>query len=91
MYIFKIHGTEYKVRFTYRMLCESDLLDKVTDVLSDTEVKTPRGIINRMTLTTAELLLAGLQKYHGKEFGYKSDETKKERIDQLHMDKNARP
>ena len=31
MYIFKIHGKEYKVRFTYRTVCEDDILDKISD------------------------------------------------------------
>jgi len=82
MYIFRIHGKEYKVRFTYRQLCEGDILDKVTDAMSEAE-NTPRAVLETITRTAAELLLAGLQKYHEKEFGYKSDETKKERIEQL--------
>ena len=35
MYIFKIHGKEYKVRFTYRMVCKGDLLDKVSNLNLD--------------------------------------------------------
>lgn len=83
MYIFKIHGDEYRVRFTYKMLCDGDLLDKVLDVMGTLEGKTLKDILKQMTTTTAELLLAGLQKYHSKEFGYKTDETKQERIDQI--------
>lgn len=83
MYIFKLHGKEYKVRFTYRTLCEGDILDKVTNPLDEEDLATPRLIVNKMARTTAELLLAGLQKYHSKEFGYKTDETREERIDQL--------
>lgn len=85
MYIFKIHDTEYRVRFTYRQLCNDDLLDKITGAMTDNgeETNTPRSVFRRMAETCAELLLAGLQKYHSKEFGYKSDETKRERIEQL--------
>ena len=83
MYIFKIHGKEYKVRFTYRQLCNDDLLDRVTNAINDETERTPKNIFARIANTCAELLLAGLQKYHSSEFGYKTDETKKERIDQL--------
>ena len=83
MYIFKIHGTEYRVRFTYRQLCKDDLLDRITNGMTDEEKRTPRQAYERIVYTCAELLLAGLQKYHYKEFGYKSDETKQERIEQL--------
>ena len=81
MYIFKIHGKEYKVRFTYRMICKDDLLDKVTGM--DLENMDARGIVDKLTTTTAELLLAGLQKYHKDEFGYSTDKEKAERIDQM--------
>ena len=81
MYIFKIHGKEYKVRFTYRMICKDDLLDKISGM--DLENMDARGIVDKLTTTTAELLLAGLQKYHKKEFGYNTDEEKAERIDQM--------
>ena len=82
MYIFKIHGKEYKVRFTYRMICEGDLLDKVTAIgdFSDMDAK---GILGKLAITTAELLLAGLQKYHSDEFGYKDETDKKALIDEI--------
>ena len=83
MYIFKIHGKEYKVRFTYRQLCNDDLLDRVTNAINDDTERTPKSLFAHIANTCAELLLAGLQKYHEKEFGYKTDETKQERIDQL--------
>lgn len=81
MYIFKIHGKEYKVRFTYRMVCKGDLLDKVSNL--DLENLEVREIVDKLATTTAELLLAGLQKYHSDEFGYESDEEKAERIDAM--------
>ena len=82
MYIFKIHGKEYKVRFTYRMICEGDLLDKVSAVGDFSELDA-KGVINKLATTTAELLLAGLQKYHSDEFGYKDDNDKKALIDEV--------
>ena len=81
MYIFKIHGKEYKVRFTYRMICKDDLLDKISGM--DLENMDARGIVDKLTTTTAELLLAGLQKYHKDEFGYDNDEEKAQRVDQM--------
>ena len=81
MYIFKIHGKEYKVRFTYRMICKDDLLDKVSNL--NLENMDARSIVDKLTTTTAELLLAGLQKYHKDEFGYDNDEEKAQRVDQM--------
>lgn len=82
MYIFKIHGKEYKVRFTYRMICEGDLLDKVSSISDFTDLDA-KGVISRLATTTAELLLAGLQKYHSDEFGYKNEADKKALIDEM--------
>lgn len=82
MYIFKIHGKEYKVRFTYRMICEGDLLDSVS-AITDFANLDAKGILSKLAITTAELLLAGLQKYHSDEFGYKNDEDKKALIDEI--------
>lgn len=82
MYILKVRGKEYKVRFTYRVICEGDLLDKISAVgnFDDLDAK---GVINKLAVTTAELLLAGLQKYHKDEFGYDSEEEKKARIGEI--------
>jgi len=82
MYIFKIHGKEYKVRFTYRTVCEGDILDKISDA-TDFEGLGIRGMIEKISKATAELLLVGLQKYHSKEFGYSTDEEKAQRIEEM--------
>lgn len=82
MYIFKIHGKEYKVRYGYRTVCENDILDRVMNIGS-TEDGTVKGLINNLVETTAELLLVGLQKYHSDKFGYKSDKEKAEKINLL--------
>ncbi|MBR2563435.1 MAG: hypothetical protein IKE29_02310 [Paenibacillus sp.] len=82
MYIFKIHGKEYKVRFTYRMICEGDLLDKVSAVGDFSELDA-KGVISKLAITTAELLLAGLQKYHSDEFGYEDEKDRKALIDEV--------
>lgn len=82
MYIFKIHGKEYKVRFTYRTVCEDDILDKISDA-TDFEGLNVGGMIAKVSKATAELLLAGLQKYHSDEFGYKDDKEKAQRIEEM--------
>ena len=82
MYIFKIHGKEYKVRYGYRTVCENDILDRVMNIGS-TEDGTVKGLIHNLVETTAELLLVGLQKYHSKEFGYGSDEERHKRIGEI--------
>lgn len=82
MYIFRIHGKEYKVRFTYRTVCEGDILDKISDA-TDFEGLGIRGTIEKISKATAELLLVGLQKYHSKEFGYSTDEEKAQRIEEM--------
>jgi hypothetical protein len=63
------------------MVCKGDLLDKVSNL--DLENLEVREIVDKLATTTAELLLAGLQKYHSDEFGYKNDEEKAERIDAM--------
>ena len=82
MYIFKIHGKEYKVRYGYRTVCENDILDRVMNI-GRTEDGTVKGLIHNLVETTAELLLVGLQKYHSKEFGYGSDEERQKRIGEI--------
>lgn len=82
MYIFKIHGKEYKVRFTYRTVCEDDILDKISDA-TDFEGLNVGGMIAKVSKATAELLLVGLQKYHSDEFGYKDDKEKAQRLEEM--------
>ena len=82
MYIFKIHGKEYKVRYGYRTVCENDILDRVMNI-GNSEDGTAKGLINNLVKTTAELLLVGLQKYHSKEFGYKDEKERLKRIDEI--------
>jgi hypothetical protein len=82
MYIFKIHGKEYKVRYGYRTVCENDILDRVMNI-GNSKDGTAKGLINNLVETTAELLLVGLQKYHSKEFGYDSDDERQKRVDEI--------
>lgn len=66
MFSFTVNGKEYKVKYGYGVLCNSDLIDKVTAIGSDNSFK---GAMK----TVAELILAGLQKCHKDEFGYESE------------------
>lgn len=84
MYIFKVNGKEYRVRFSFRTVCKDDLLDRIMnlgDVLGKEE--TPRGMVDKLATTLCEMLLAGLQKYHKDEFGYKTEDEKQEKINVL--------
>ena len=82
MYIFKIHGKEYRVKYGYRTVCEDDILDRVMNI-GNSEDGTARGLISNLAKTTVELLLVGLQKYHSDEFGYRDAEEKQTRIDMM--------
>lgn len=62
----KVKGTEYKIRFGYKVLCDSDLIDKVIKTFSG---KTKDFDVRNMLDVVAEMLLAGLQKYHSDDFG----------------------
>lgn len=73
MYVFKVNGNEYKVRFGYGVLSRSDLIDRVIKATAPDEGKDPAEAIKDMVGLTAELLLAGLQKRHSDEFGYETD------------------
>lgn len=67
MFSFKVGEKEYKVKYGYRVLCNSDLIDKVTSIGQENN-----GFKGAMK-TVAELILAGLQKCHKDEFGYETE------------------
>ena len=67
MFSFTVNGKEYKVKYGYRVLCNSDLIDKVTAIGQENN-----GFRGAMK-TVAELILAGLQKCHKDEFGYETE------------------
>ena len=67
MFSFTVNGKEYKVKYGYRVLCNSDLIDKVTAIGQENN-----GFKGAMK-TVAELILAGLQKCHKDEFGYETE------------------
>ena len=81
MYVFKVNDDEYKIKYSYRVLCETDLIDRVINTMaSDDDGNDGATQFKDLLKLTAELLLAGLQKYHRDEFGYDTDSEKKEKL-----------
>ena len=80
MYLFKVNGKEYKVRFTYKSICKGDVLDRFTAVVEGDSIK---NMLNHVVTVTAETLIAGLQKYHYDEFGYDNEEQRLALIDKV--------
>lgn len=70
MFSFEVGKTTYKIQFGYRVLCETDLIDRIVNLSQQNNVQTVLQIV-------PELILAGLQKKHYKEFGYETEEEKK--------------
>lgn len=83
MYLFKIHDKEYRVRFTYRAICRGDVLDKFTEATDFAGLDTAKDMMNKIVTATVETLIAGLQKYHSDEFGYKDEKEYAELVDRL--------
>lgn len=70
MFSFKVNDKEYKVKFGYLVLSQSDILTKISGLGG---INDPKSIIALLP----ELILAGLQKKHKEEFGYETEEEKK--------------
>lgn len=81
MFSFKVNDKEYKVRFGYRVLCRTNLIDRVVNI---TRQKDEEHAFQNMMATVAELLLAGLQKSHRDEFGYETDSEKEAVLDKIY-------
>lgn len=79
MFTFKVGDKEYKVKFTYGLLCKTDLMDRIMNQSQDTGANAFRSSMENV----AELILAGLQKNHKDEFGYDSDSEKDAAIDKV--------
>lgn len=77
----KIHvnNKDYRIRFGYGVLCESDVIDKVSNAFSGAKKEKE---VSKVLDVVAELLLAGLQKYHSDDFGYEKigHETAKRKV-----------
>lgn len=82
MLVFKVGKKEYKVRFTHRQLADGNLLDKI---LKASEIGNgEKNAISEIIELAADVLLAGLQKYHKEEFGYNTEEEHKDRLGRVY-------
>lgn len=81
MFSFRVGNKEYKIKYGYGVLCETDLIDRVID-LSNTE--DGENTFQKIMSTVAELLLAGLQKKHSDEFGYETEFEKKAALEKVY-------
>lgn len=70
MFSFNVNGKEYKVKFGYGVLCETNLIDELSNGTKEEK-------FNKLISILPELLLAGLQKKHFDEFGYETESEKK--------------
>lgn len=78
MFSFKVGDKEYKVKYGYGVLCNSDLIDKVTSIGQENN-----GFKGAMK-TVAELILAGLQKCHKDEFGYETESEEETALEKVY-------
>ena len=78
MFSFKVGDKEYKVKYGYGVLCNSDLIDKVTSIGQENN-----GFKGAMK-TVAELILAGLQKCHKDEFGYETESEEEAALNKVY-------
>lgn len=78
MFTFKVGDKEYKVKYGYGVLCNSDLIDKVTSIGQENN-----GFKGAMK-TVAELILAGLQKCHKDEFGYETESEEETALEKVY-------
>ena len=77
MFSFKVADKEYKVKFGYRVLCGTDIIDRFINIQNTMD---NNHAFRTMMEIVAEMLLAGLQKYHEDEFGWDTDSEKKEKL-----------
>lgn len=81
MFSFTVAGKEYKVRFGYKVLCSTDLIDRVANISNHNGDEHP---IQNIMSTIAELLLAGLQKNHEDEFGWTTESEKEQALNKVY-------
>ena len=75
MMVLKVKDNEYKVKFGYNSFCDTDLMDRTTDLLKllqGAEVEDDKdvaglGMIKEMFLCVRDLLFVGFQKYNAVE------------------------
>lgn len=77
MIAFSVKGKEYKLKFGYKVLVSENLFKEFSKISNQENGVELEDIISMLP----KMLLAGLQKYHKKEFGYTSDKEKEERME----------
>ncbi len=63
----KIKDKEYKIKFGYNSFCDTDLLDRTSDImgiLQDKEVQKDMNFTRKMFQVTRELLFEGFKKFN---------------------------
>lgn len=80
MFSFDVNGKEYKVRFGYGALCETDLIDRIAKTEKNSK---DDSNFQEMLKLVAELLLAGLQKKQP-DFRYETEAEKKEALNKVY-------
>lgn len=79
MYLFRVGGNTYKIQYGYKVLYQSNLIDKVIDATSQNK-ENPAETIKSLIGLTPEMLLEGLQKRHFDQFGYETPEEREEKL-----------
>lgn len=69
MFSFSVNGKEYKIKFGYGVLSQTDILTKLGGSNNNSDVSELVGLL-------PELILVGLQKKHKEEFGYETESEK---------------
>lgn len=80
MFSFKVADKEYKVKFGYRVLCKTDIIDRFVNIQNNMDNE---HAFRTMMEIVAEMLLAGLQRYHSDEFGWETDSEREEKLDKV--------
>lgn len=81
MFSFNVDGKEYKVKYGYGVLANTDLIDRISSLGTQ---ESGSEVFKNMIETLGELILVGLQKYHKDEFGYDTDSEKEEVLSKVY-------
>lgn len=63
----KINGTEYKIKFGYNSFCDTDLLDRTSEIMGiiqDKSITKDNAFTRRLFCITRELLFEGFKKFN---------------------------
>lgn len=80
MFSFEVANKEYKVKFGYRVLCKTDIIDRFVNIQN---AMNDEHAFRTMMEIVAEMLLAGLQRYHSEQFGWETDGEREEKLNAI--------